>query len=166
MTSVTFTLKTNSLTNNATNDIGTSNNGRTLSTWSNIDLQSIMGYEMFNNYKKFNITLLNGEIEHVDNTPAVPYDRTYVINLYGLSFTSKKQYATMSYIIFGTTGNGQPSLPNVYNPVTFDKGGRYVDLTISLNKVFDNTLFTTAGVNAGGIPPQSYYQFRIDPIYE
>ena len=62
MTSVTFTLKTNSLTNNATNDIGTSNNGRTLSTWSNIDLQSIMGYEMFNNYKKFNITLLNGEI--------------------------------------------------------------------------------------------------------
>jgi hypothetical protein len=174
----TFTLYTNVLTTGDTNEFGTLNGGRTLATWTNIDLLTIMGDVMFKKYNRFNITLVIGEVEHIDSLSIIIAEKSLSINLFGLNFNNKTtKYATIGYINTTVAGNGNFSVPNltnsnsnysifnVINPITFETNSRFVDLTISLNKISDNLVVPTTGVNTGKFP-QSCYIFRIDPITE
>jgi hypothetical protein len=174
----TFILHTNILTTGDTNSFGTLNAYRTVATWTNIDLVTIIGEVMFKKYNRFNITLVIGEVEHIDSLSTIIAEKSLSINLFGLNFNNKTTtYATIGYINTITAGNGNFTVPNltnsnsnysifdIKNPITFDKASRFVDLTISINKISDNLVVPTSGVNTGKFP-QSCYIFRIDPITE
>ncbi len=141
--------------------------------WTNIDLVTIMGNEMWGKYDYFNITLSSGDMAVIGNLPTSNPSRISTINMKGLQFVNCA-YSISQRCNFNTTqigyyrfngANGNACVINGSSLDTrmFQKGGRYVDLYITLNTVLDGSLPDPTGLNTGNFPHQ-IYNFRIDPV--
>jgi hypothetical protein len=140
------------------------NNTRTSMTWFNVDLFTIVGYEMWHKYNFFNISMTNAIIDHIDNMPTDANNRVCSIDLSGLNFTNKTtQIMSMGYYNFLTTGIANVTTNTYLNSVMFSKGSPNVNITINLDRVVDNTIIVATGVNGGKYPNQ-IFSFRIDPV--
>ncbi len=160
------------------NTIGTLNNAqRTYMTWQNVDFKTIMG-TMWEDYEYFTITLVSSISGAVSAVPTNIFDRIGIINLQGLQFiNSNYSIATKTNIpqvqvgtsIYTSVNAGTISQNMSVASVMFQRGARYKDLIITLNRVVDGTLLIGTGItgtDGAGIFPHQIYQFRIDGVVD
>ena len=141
--------------------------------WTNIDLVTIMGNEMWEKYDYFNLTLSTGTMGIVGNLPTANASRMLTVNMKGLQFVNCN-YSISQRCNSNTTQigyfkmSGANSIACIDNNSSLDtrmfqKGSRYVDLYITLNTVLDGSLPDPTGLNTGNFPHQ-IYNLRIDPV--
>ncbi len=171
-----FTLKTSDLPLTVgANTTGTLNNTfRSSMTWSNVDIQSILGI-MWDKYTYFRIILVSSLASSA--TAAHTPDTIVIVKLEGLQFVNSsysiKLKANSSAVQVGivtfNTNNGTSFQSKDVAFVQFKKGRGVVDLTITLNStisdklgaafLFQNTLPTETVVF-----PHTCYTFRIEGV--
>ncbi len=141
--------------------------------WSNIDLLGIMGNDMFNKYKYFNLTLVTAFMGIIGNLPSTTDSRICQINMKGFDFQNcsysitkkcKSNTTQIGFFSFGGSNSVSPMTINSHlDSKMFILSDRYVDLYISLNSIITGDLIIQTGLNTGNFPHQTY-SFRIDPI--
>jgi hypothetical protein len=142
-------LKPYLLTAGGTNNYGTSNAGRSIYTFTNINLRNVVGNEIFDKYNKFNLILKNVMTEYNTgvNWGNAGADRVLAINLSGFNFISNyditlktsSQISTITTLLFNPTG----SLNLTYNNncvASFIITNENIDITVSYQRVSDGTL--------------------------
>ena len=157
-------LKPNLLTAGTTNSFGTSNTGRTIYTYSNINMRNILG-NMYNKYSKFNLVLKNVMTEAVNTWGNVGQDQAVTINISGLNFinnyevTTKTttQQSTLTSLLFNPSGSLSVTYTNNCVATFITNGPENVDITITYQRISD-------GLTPDGVFGKVLFIFDIIPI--
>lgn len=137
-------------------------------TWY-IDLEKIVGYEMYNSYEKFALRLNQVAFTELDFAPT-PNDSQLIARISGLNFVNcnyniktgnNDTKAILSvFNIPGTVAVTQSFSPNV-NLLYFKKTTPRVALTIEFRKTLDDT---PPSFNVNTCIPHSCFSFSVFPI--
>ncbi len=172
--SASFTLKTSDLPlTPGSNTIGTLNNTyRSSMTWSNLDIQSILG-EMWNKFSYFRIVLVSGLTSSL-TTVHTP-DTIVTVNLQGLQFVNSaysvksksiSNSALIGVLTFVATAGASYQGKDVAF-IMFKKERGVVNLTITLNTVHTNNIATALlfqNTEGNAIFSHQCYTFRIEGV--
>jgi hypothetical protein len=143
-------LKPHILTVNTTNTYGTCNAGRSVYTFTRINLRNVLG-SLYDKYTKFNLILKNVMCEAVNTWGTAAQDQAVTINIGGLNFINNyevitktgTQQSTLTSLLFNTSGSLSVSYNNNCAATFITNGVENVDLTISYQRISDGT--TPAG---------------------
>jgi len=157
-------LKPNLLTVNTTNNFGTCNAGRSIYTYTNINLRNVLG-NMFDKYDKYNLILKNVMCEAVNTWGTALQDQAVTINISGLNFinnyevTSKtgSQQSTLTSLLFNISGSLSVAYTNNCVATFLKNGPENVDITISYQRISD-------GLTPDGVFGKVLFIFDIIPI--
>jgi hypothetical protein len=159
------------------NSVGSLNDThRSSMTWSNVDIQSIMG-EMWDKYTYFTIILVSAVASSLLFANQVP-DLIGIINMQGLQFINssysikskcRQPSVPVGYVNFKNTSQGTTTTNKSNASVQFQKGQPILDLTLTLNRAVDGTLmqaflFTNGGGALDGMNPHQIFTFRIEGV--
>jgi hypothetical protein len=139
-------LKPHILTVNTTNTFGTCNAGRSVYTYTNINLRTLLG-SSFQKTKKFNLILKNVMCEAVTTWGTAAQDQAVTINISGLNFINNYDIATktlnpqcvLTSLLFGTSGLSLFYNNNCVSTFTTDQVEN-VNLTISYQRISDGVI--------------------------
>lgn len=157
-------LKPHLLTSNATNIYGTCNAGRTIYTFTNINLKSVLG-NLYDKYTKFNLILKNVMTEAVNTWGTTAQDQSVIINIAGLNFinnyevtsNTNSQLTTLTSILFNPSGSLSVTYNNNCVATFITNGTINIDLTISYQRISD-------GATPDGTFGRVLFIFDIVPI--
>ena len=157
-------LKPNLLTVNTSNNFGNCNAGRSIYTFTNINLRNILG-SMYDKYSKFNLILKNVMCEAVNTWGNVAQDQSIFINISGLNFinnyevTTKtcSQQSVLTSILFNPSGSLSVTYTNNCVATFITNGPENVDITISYQRISD-------GLTPDGVFGKVLFIFDIIPI--
>lgn len=157
-------LKPSLLTAGTTNSFGTSNTGRTIYTYSNINMRNVLG-SMYDKYSKFNLVLKNIMTEAVNTWGNVGQDQSIIINISGLNFINNyevssktiTQQSTLTSLLFNPSGSLSVTYTNNCVATFITNGPENVDITISYQRISD-------GLTPDGVFGKVLFIFDIIPI--
>ncbi len=164
--------------------IGSINATRSVLTWSNVDIRTIIGDELWDKHQYFSLTLVSflttgwdkppfttiaGPTYTHENTSAIVYLQGLQFVNCGYSSITKNNTAIAPIGVFTYPYNGQGTLVqnNTNCNIIFRKGGSVVDLSISLIRITDGVSLTYGGSTgndlANALSPQCYW-FKIEGV--
>ena len=157
-------LKPSLLTVGTTNSFGTSNTGRSIYTYSNINMRNVLG-NMYNKYSKFNLVLKNIMTEAVNTWGNVGQDQSIIINISGLNFINNyevssktiTQQSTLTSLLFNPSGSLSVTYTNNCVATFITNGPENVDITITYQRISD-------GLTPDGVFGKVLFIFDIIPI--
>jgi hypothetical protein len=157
-------LKPNLLTINASNNYGTCNAGRSIYTYTNINLRNVLG-SLYDKYDKFNLILKNVMCEAVNTWGTAAQDQAVTINISGLNFINNYEISTktgnnqstLTSLLFNASGSLSVSYNNNCVATFIKSGSDDIDLTISYQRISD-------GATPAGTFGKVLFIFDIVPI--
>ena len=142
--------------------------GKILTTWY-VDLEKILGYEMYNQYEKFGLRLNQSAFAEL-NYAVTSYDNQLVSKISGLnwlncSYDLKTQNNNTKAILGVFNIPGTVAVTNSYSPNThvlyFKKSTPRVAITIEFTRAIDDD---KPDLNVNTSIPNACYSFSIFPI--
>lgn len=182
--SIRLILKTSDLTINSSTTVGTCDQYRVAFTWNNINLRLLMG-DMYDQYDYFNLLLntVSGSSASA-GIGTTADDRFVYIKISGLPFINQAyQQATgnngnicniTTFQLPSTTATSNQFYNNPSNVITFRKDQDLCNISISLNRVVDDTkaattvafpqftfYFTIIGIDKADNPDKINYSLKL-----